>query len=86
MPAKNTPQVMAETIGERLHQVPWPLTVFLRKSRAESWSLHTLRANDPECDRLRATVGYYEAGTYSMKGARHAEIVGDLVETMGRAR
>lgn len=86
MAAKQSPQAMAEVITERLHQVPWPLTVFLRRTRTESIQLHTFRSSDPECDRLRVTPGYFEVGTYTMKGARNAQIVADITETMGRAR
>jgi len=36
--------------------------------------------------RLRVTPGFFEVGTYTMKGARNAQIVADITETMERAR
>ena len=83
----NSPTVFADEVIERLHSVPWALTVLLRyRSNVGSFKVHTFRSNDPECGRLAATPGYYEVGTYSMKGVRKAELVQDLLDVMARAR
>lgn len=90
MPAKgsrkaNNAVSLAESIMNKLDQVPWPVVAFLELTHSQSVHLHTLRSNDPEVDRLNATKGYSWVGCYS-RGASKGQVIEDLNETMARIR
>jgi hypothetical protein len=82
---KVNPVVMAEQVLELLDKIPGARTVFLERTRNESIHLRTAKVNDPEPDKWRKSKGFVEVGTYK-RGAAHTDVVGDLLETMGRVR
>lgn len=82
-----TPVSLAEEILDRVDQWPWPVVVLLRSRRTGSVGIECYRQEDPAIDRLLKTnspsVQYLLVGTYK-RGAAHTDVVGDLLETMGR--
>lgn len=83
---KNNPAAMAETILDLLDQVPGARSVFLHFTpRSQTLKLVTGLVNDPECDRWRASKGYFEVGTYA-RGAAQTDVIADLIETQSRIR
>lgn len=81
----SNPVVMAEDILFRLDSSPWPLVVFLSKTRSESIHAHCYRPNDPEVERIRKRADMRELGTYT-RGVLERDLVQDILDEMRRIR
>lgn len=86
-PVKRSPNPleMAESVCERLEQVPWPLSVWLTLSKDGTDAILTHRSETPEEARYRALGEGIEVGTYR-KGHPANAIRDDILAAYGEAK
>ena len=80
---KKTPLEIAEQIVFRVEGVPWPLTAFLEKTRAESLKVHTFKPEEEEAERMRrrSDPNIRELGTYTA-GISVRDVTQDVLDVM----